>query len=106
MAKKLFGRCLSKKGAKKLERTGILDAEKSLVPVFDATHVHSKLVRKTKDQIKGLFKQIGVRSAQVIEYFTIPENINLIGPIPQSNGLVEYKIPSGTPVEVMYKTRL
>lgn len=63
MANKLFGRCLSKKGAKQLERTGVLDAEEPLVPVFDATQVVSKLKRMNNDRIKGLFKKIGVRSA-------------------------------------------
>ncbi len=108
MANKLFGRCLSKKGAKQLERTGVLDAEEPLVPVFDATQVVSKLKRMNNDRIKGLFKKIGVRSAQVIEYFTLSslENVGIVGPIPQTNGLMEYKIPSGTSVNVMYKTRL
>jgi len=95
-----YGRCMSKQEAKNLKKTGKLeDSEGSLIPVFDSRRALEDRLRKMSgDQLKNYFRSIGVRNPQMVAFFDISENERIVGPIPQTNGLREYKIPQGTRV--------
>jgi hypothetical protein len=95
-----YGRCMSKQEAKELKRTMELHDKESLIPVFDSPKtIENKIREMSMDQLRNYFRRIGVRSPQIVAFFDINENINgIVGPIPQTNGLKEYKIPEGTRV--------
>jgi len=101
--KMMVGRCMSKSEANTLAKTGTLDTSESFVPVFDANRcVEDRLNGMKKDERKNYFHKIGVRCMQRIIFFDVDPNTNIIGPVPQKNGLREYKIPSGTHVDIKY----
>lgn len=96
-----YGRCMSKQEAKELKRTERLcDYQESLIPVFDSPDFIEDRIRKMNaNQLRGYFRGIGVRNPQVIAFFEVINSPGeIIGPIPQTNGLKEYKIPEGTKV--------
>ena len=104
-----YGRCMSKQEARELRRTmELYDHGSGLVPVFDSQRtVEERLRNMKKDQLKNYFRRIGVRSPQVVVFFEVPNSIDgIVGPIPQTNGLREYKIPEGTRVNVYDSIRL
>ena len=95
-----YGRCMSKQEAKELKRTMELhDSAGNLIPVFDSPKsIESRLRSMSMDQLRNYFRRIGVRNPQTVVFFDISGNKGIVGPIPQSNGLREYKIPEGTKV--------
>ncbi len=96
---------MSKEEYKEVIRTGQLQGS-SFVPVFDSPeYVENKLRSMTKDRLKNYFRSIGVRSPDVIAFFDIACT-DIIGPIPQKNGLREYKVAEGTKVNVYSSIRL
>jgi len=103
-----YGRCMSKQRAKKLKKTGILeDSGGGLIPVFDSHKaLEDRLRRMSGDQLRNYFKSIGVRNPQMVAFFDISENKGMVGPIPQTNGLREYKIPQGTRVDEYSSIRI
>ena len=105
-----YGRCMSKQSAKGLLETGVLvdDGPSSLVPVFDCPRVvEERLNSMSNDSIRNYFRHIGVRHADTVVLFSIDSHVDgIVGPIPQTNGLAEYKIPAGTPVEVYRRIRV
>jgi len=101
-----FGRCMSKTDAKKLKDTSrLVDEGTGLVPVFGSpTYVEKRLSGMNDNQLRNYFRSIGVRSPETLVFFEVNSIDSIVGPIPQRNGLFEYKLPNGTPVEV-YSTR-
>lgn len=95
-----YGRCMSKQESKELKKTRKLhDSSGNLIPVFDSPRsIENKLRGMSMDQLKNHFRKIGVRNAQIVAFFDVSENRGIVGPIPQKNGLREYKIPEGTRV--------
>jgi len=95
-----YVRCMSKEEANELKRTGKLcQCQEHLVPVFDSPDfVERRIKGMCSCQLKNYFERIGVRSPQVIAFFEVTNSRNVIGPIPQKNGLIEYKISEGTRV--------
>ena len=100
---KTFGRCLSKEEAGEIRQNHALVGASGLVPVFDCpTTIKDRLAIMNRDRRRGIFRSIGVRDPKTIILFEIEED-QAIGPIPQKNGLMEYKVPSGTPVQYLGK---
>ena len=93
-----YGRCMSKQEAKDLKKTMKLqDCIGNLIPVFDSSKaVESRLKNMDVDRLKNYFRMIGVRNPSIVAFFDIPNSGMIVGPIPQKNGLREYKIPEGT----------
>ena len=89
---------MSKQEAKTLKKTGKLeDIGNDLIPIFDNTRiVEDKLRRMDGDKLRNYFRSIGVRNPQVVAFFEIYNEKEIVGPIPQKNGLREYKAHSGT----------
>ncbi|MEM7826680.1 MAG: hypothetical protein QXQ40_00450 [Candidatus Aenigmatarchaeota archaeon] len=105
----IYGRCMSRQEARELKRTMELrDNGSGLVPVFDSPrYVEERLRKMSKDQLRNYFRRIGVRNPYEIVLFEISESIDeMVGPIPQTNGLIEYKIPEGTRVKVYSTIKL
>src|SRR3989344_6096238 len=97
-----YGRCMSKQEAKKLKKTmELYEQDKDLIPVFDSPRtIEDKLRNMNNDSLKNYFRRIGVRNPQTIVFFDINDSINgIIGPIPQTNRLREYKVPKGTNID-------
>jgi hypothetical protein len=103
-----YGRCLSKQEAKDLRKNGQLnDSDNSLIPIFNAPeYIQKKLNGMKRDQLKNYFRRIGVRQADTVIFFGMEPNLIEVGPVPQKNGLNEYKVPSGTPVSTLYQIKL
>ena len=100
----IYGRAMSKREAKELKKTHKLrdSHDGEYIPVFDSPkYILNKIHQMNNDKIKGFFRQIGIRKLKRIVLFDVPQTDNIIGPIPQTNGLREYKIPAGTLVEVI-----
>ena len=78
-----------------------MSSEKNPTPVFDASSsVIRRLDSMSIDRRATYFREIGVRSTDNIVYFKT-DLIPVVGPVPQSNGLREYKFPKGIPVEFL-----
>ena len=96
-----YGRMMSTREYKKTLTNGILSSSKDPTPVFDCPpSVKTKIFALSLDQRQNFFRAIGVRSADKMVIFQTPW-IPPVGPVPQSNGLREYKFPKGTPIEVL-----
>jgi hypothetical protein len=96
-----IGRCMSKDEFKALKRTGALVGQPGeLVPTFSAP---DSIVRRhdqmNNDRLRQTFRGIGVREPYGVAYLHTPSNPT-VGPVPQSNGLNEFKFPAGTPVDL------
>ena len=75
--------------------------EGDLIGVFDSPPaVKRKIESMSKDQKKIFFGSIGVVGATNVLFFQT-KLIPKVGPVPQSNGLIEYKFPKETPVEIL-----
>lgn len=103
-----YGRRMSKQDAEELKRTmKLYDHWSGLVPVFDSPRSVENMLRyMSKDQLRNYFKRIGVRNPEMIVFFEADSASEIIGPIPQKNGLREYKLPEGTRVNVFDSIRL
>ncbi len=102
-----YGRCMSRQEAKELRRIQRLYSRTGgLVPVFDCSRSAEAILRTmSNDRLREYFMTIGVRSPQTIVFFEVDGLID-VGPIPQKNGLREYKIPAGTSINVCNSIRL
>jgi uncharacterized protein YprB with RNaseH-like and TPR domain len=101
-----YGRAMSKDEWKRLKKTKILsDHGNGLVPVFDnPEYIEEKLKKMSKDKLENYFRTIGVRNCDVIVFFDIEtDGLKIVGPVPQTNGLREYKIPEGAQIKEIYK---
>lgn len=100
---KTYGRIMSSVEYKKMIDDKRLSSRQDPTPVFDAPRqVMEKMKRMTNDQLKGYFKSIGVRSFDNLVFFrTSLKPINHDRPVPQSNGLREYKFPKGIEIELL-----
>ena len=80
-----------------------LSSSKDPTPVFDAPRsVIAKIKAMSKDQMKTFSGQIGVVGGINVVFFqTRLKPVNHDNPIPQSNGLREYKFPKGIEVEIL-----
>ncbi len=103
----IYGRCVGKDEARELKRAGALqDEQGGLVPTFGLTNgLVKKLDSGNGDSIRGMFRGIGVKNPYTIVLFETPYS-PAVGPIPQSNGMQEYKFNSGTPVTITSTLRL
>lgn len=101
-----YGRAMSKSEMKitkaKKALTGSPKREEGdLIGVFDCPpEVLGKLKSMDDDQRKTFFGRIGVSGATKIIFFETKLKPK-VGPIPQTNGLIEYKFPKGTPIELL-----
>ncbi len=97
-----YGRYMYKKEKRAFERTGFMAGgprrtRENLVACFGAPkHWRERLNAMSPDQVKTFFWQIRARGGYLV-YFTT--NVKpVVGPVPQSNGLQEYKFPGGIQV--------
>jgi hypothetical protein len=106
MTQRTFGRCVGKAEGKAIKRDGTLsDSQGALVPVFDgAQSILQKLSNMSSDQVRNYFRGIGVRNPHEVVLFQT-DTAPVAGPIPQSNGLREYKFSSGSPVRYVGSMR-
>jgi len=100
---RLYGRAGSSPEIKRITRTGTLVSSKELVPVFDApSSTVEQIINMSRDQRKNFFAIIGVVETDSVVFFqTKLKPINAENPIPQTNGLREYKFPNNIPVQVI-----
>jgi len=103
-----YGRCVSKQEAKELKQTmELCDHSGGLVPVFDSPKtIENRLRNMSHDQLRNYFRRIGVRSPQMVLFFDIDNTDGIVGPIPQTNGLREYKVSQGTKIQWYDSIRL
>lgn len=104
-----YGRCMSKKEAEAIKKSQQLqDSYSDGVPVFDCPpHIYANLKGRKKKELKEYFRRIGVRSPEVIVFFDVDNPVAaIVGPVPQKNGLKEYKLKNGTKVKIIDKFRL
>lgn len=100
-----YGRCMGKKEYKLTKKKGVLigvgKKVGDLIAVFDAYRsVRSNIRRMSKDKIKNFFGIIGVKGYYCVLFFkTNIKPVNEKG-VCQSNGLIEYKFPYGTRIEI------
>ncbi|NQV90900.1 hypothetical protein HQ489_00330 [Candidatus Woesearchaeota archaeon] len=100
-SEKTYGRIMSSKEFRNMKSTGLLSSDKNPTPVFDATPaVIDRIDSMSTDRRSTYFQEIGVRSTDNIVYFRTKLK-PVVGPVPQSNGLREYKFPKGIPVEFL-----
>lgn len=100
---KLYGRAMNVREFKKTIKEKQLSSPKEPTPVFDCSPT---LIRRLEsmplDTRKNFFGRIGVVGGIKIVFFkTRLKPINWNRPIPQRNGLREYKFPKRTPVEIL-----
>jgi len=96
-----YGRIMSAREFGKMKATGQLSSRQEPTPVFDCPQkVRAKLQLMSKDDIGNFFRAIGVRSVDKLVIFQTRLK-PVVGPVPQSNGLLEYKFPRNTPVEFL-----
>ena len=98
-----YGRAMSKAEYENTLNTGHLSCGKDPTPVFDAPPaVVERLSRMSRDQLKNFFAVIGVVGAvHLVLFRTRRKPINYGRPIPQSNGLREYKFPRGMRIQIV-----
>ncbi|MBU0461342.1 MAG: hypothetical protein KJ574_02015 [Nanoarchaeota archaeon] len=100
---KMYGRAMSLGEYKKTVKTDCLSSKKDPVPVFDSpVAVTNKVLRMSSDERKDFFGKIGVEGGFKLVFFeTRQKPVNADNPIPQSNGLREYKFPAGMPIQIL-----
>jgi hypothetical protein len=100
---RVYGRAMSSNEFKKTIALNCLSSAKDPTPVFDApASVINKISSLSKDRMKNFFAQIGVEGAIHIVFFqTKVKPVNFDRPIPQSNGLREYKLPAAINIEIL-----
>ncbi len=102
---RMYGRAMSKKEAKQTKvKKELIGSPKrkegDLVAVFDCTAtLVARLDSMSSDEIKNFFGAIGVQGEVNIVYFKTKLKPKAC-PIPQSNGLREYKFPKNTPIKL------
>lgn len=103
-----FGRCVSKEEYDKVKQSNKLDNGNQYVPVFDCSRkVESNIRLKGYNGRRNLFRSIGVTDPYLIVLFKIEKTpYDPIGPIKQKNGLLEYRFPDGTEIEIYNILRL
>ena len=103
---RIYGRAMSKEEATITLRTKELagspkKAENELVGVFGYSEpVIDRLKSMSDDERKNFFGQIGVVQGDNILVFQTSLKPK-VGPIPQSNGIKEYKFPKGTNIQIL-----
>lgn len=97
-----YGRAMAKYEFKQTKKHNKLCCSKNPTPVFDCPDVvMARVLRMSKDQRKVYFSAIGVQNAtNFIIFETRRKPIN-IRPIPQSNGLKEFKLPKDTKIKIL-----
>jgi len=98
-----YGRAMASSEYQKTVAAGTLSSSKDPTPVFDATRaVIAQIKTMSKDKRKDFFGKIGVVGGFNVVFFqTKLKPINHDQPIPQTNGLREYKFPRGIKVEIL-----
>lgn len=98
-----YGRAMASAEYDKTVATETLSSSKNPTPVFDATRtVTAQIKAMSRDKRKDFFGKIGVIGGFNVVFFqTKLKPINHDRPIPQTNGLREYKFPRGIKVEIL-----
>lgn len=98
-----YGRAMASTEYDKTMATETLSSSKDPTPVFDATRtVIAQIKAMSRDKRKDFFGQIGVVGGFNVVFFqTKLKPINHDKPIPQTNGLREYKFFRGIKVEIL-----
>ena len=98
---RLYGRVMSKKEFAKMQAARQLSSRQQPTPVFDSPlKVRERILSMSRDERALFFRKIGVRSIDRIVFFQTPLK-PVVGPVPQKNGLLEYKFPRGIPIELL-----
>ena len=98
---------MGKDEAKALKREGALeDTNGQMIPTFGFTNkVYQILTQMSGDATRRFFRGIGVRNPDEVVIFET-DAMPAVGPIPQRNGLYEYKFNPGTPVLIRDRLRI
>lgn len=99
---RVYGRAMNKKEFKETIENKRLSSSKSPTPVFDApTKVRDNIINMNRNERKDFFGDIGVEEPSNIIFFQTKLKPMNEKPIPQSNGLREYKFPKGISIEIL-----
>ncbi len=100
---RMYGRAMAVKEFKETVNVGRLSSGKDPTPVFDCSLAQLRQIKKmNEDEKKNFFNQIGVQGGcRIVIFQTRVKPINANTPIPQSNGLREYKFPKHLQVEIL-----
>ncbi|MEK6938448.1 MAG: hypothetical protein AABX04_05365 [Nanoarchaeota archaeon] len=100
---RVYGRAMTKREFKKTLGNKRLSSSKNPTPVFDCPEsTRRKVLNLSKDERKEFFGRIGVENASNIVIFeTRLRPVNWGTPIPQTNGLKEYKFPNGIKIDLL-----
>lgn len=98
---RMYGRVMSDREFKQMKETGELSSRQDPTPVFDCPkNVRDSIFSMSRDKRAEFFRAVGVRSIHVLVLFQTALK-PVVGPVPQSNGLREYKFPKGIPVQIL-----
>ena len=92
--------CLSKEGAKALKRTSRLPEQGRWgIPAIVAPKgVEERLKRWDKGSLRDVLSKMGRKNLGVVAFVDVSDGVDKFGPFPRSNGLMEYKLPTGIQV--------
>lgn len=96
-----YGRAVNKQEYKETIKMKRLSSPKNPTPVFDAPiSVITDIRKKNEDEIKNFFMKIGIKGVYDIVYFETDLK-PVVGPVPQTNGLHEFKFPKGISIHIL-----
>lgn len=100
---RMYGRAMASAEFKRTIKSKCLSSWKDPIPVFDApVFVRNRIRVMSKDNLKTFFTQVGVKGGVHVVFFqTKVKPYNYDRPIPQSNGLREYKFPKDMNIEIL-----
>ncbi|MCD6398563.1 MAG: hypothetical protein J7L08_01455 [Candidatus Aenigmarchaeota archaeon] len=99
-----LGRCMGKDEFKETKRTGELNdyGREEGVPCFECpSYIEKKLVEGKGKENREFFRKIGVRNPYGIIIFDAQEE-EAKRNLRQKNGLTEYLLSQGTPIDIKY----
>ena len=98
---RLYGRVMSDDEFKRMKESNTLSSGQNPTPVFDSPlDVTKRIFSMSKNEREVFFRAIGVRSMGRLVIFQTRLK-PVVGPVPQTNGLSEYKFPKNIPIEIL-----
>jgi len=96
-----YGRLMSIREYRNMKKTNRLSSRQDPTPVFDSPNkLRARLLAMSSDDRRMFFRAIGVRSQHKLVFFKTRLK-PVVGPVPQSNGLIEFKLPKGIDIEIL-----